>query len=579
MKSKFLKVTAATAAAAGLAAAAGSALQRKRIVPKNLVTRAGNAVKLTFPVDKKYDNGVALTPPMGWASWNTFGNRIDENLIYETAVAMKNAGLLEAGYQYVNIDDCWQSSIRDEQGRLQNDFGTFPGGIPALAEKVNALGLKLGIYSSNGKFTCEDLPASLGNEAIDADTFAEWGIEYFKYDFCHNVPIPSRAPCIEKIILNQQGSTEETTLYASQATLTGTARIVRENRLDSGEYIDGLSANAGTAEFCDVPAAQDGDYILTLCIRKRSHANKYVEILVNGSNKYTTILPPTWAVNAAGRHQLKIRLRQGMNTIRIANPVASRQDSTAMQYTEMGKQLKRAVREHAQKTGQAEKPIVYSICEWGMNLPWRWGRKAGNLWRTTPDIKAFWAAILAIYEVNVKLHKYASPGAWNDPDMLEVGNGELTQEENRTHFTLWCMMAAPLILGNDVRKFVTPEGGPNLLDKTLQIVTNKDMIAIDQDALGKQCRRLRTNGLADVLVKPLADGEFALCFFNKGGEERLFTQDLNEVACQSWVDTPCADSYELFDLWEKTTRQLSETLDVTVPAHGVKVYRVKAVME
>ena len=168
-------------ALAGVAAGAYAAVKKfaPNILPdkneaEDMAKNAINSVKLTFPTDEKYSNGTALTPPMGWSSWNTFRNRIDEKLILETAEAMKASGLADAGYQYVNLDDCWQSSMRDENGRLQGDFANFPSGIPALVKSINELGLKLGIYSSNGSLTCEDLPASLGNEAIDADTFAEW---------------------------------------------------------------------------------------------------------------------------------------------------------------------------------------------------------------------------------------------------------------------------------------------------------------------------------------------------------------------------------------------------------------------
>ncbi len=578
MKRKLLKASAVTAAAAGLTAA-GLALQKKKLAPASYAKQAANAVKLTFPTEQAYGNGMALTPPMGWSSWNTFRNRIDETLVYETALAMKQSGLLDAGYQYINIDDCWQSSLRDENGRLQGDFVTFPNGIPALVKKVNALGVKLGIYTSNGTLTCEDLPASLGNEAIDADTFAEWGVEYFKYDFCHNVPIPSRAPCVECITISKPGSSEEQIHYASEAVLSGEARIVRDEKLDSGEYIDGLSGHTGTAEFRNIHVSETGEYILTLCIRKKSNSNKYLELSVNDASCYKTTVPPSRAFSASGRHQLKITLEKGTNTIQLYNPVASRQDSAAMQYANMGKELMRATREYAEKTGQPEKKIVYSICEWGLNLPWRWGSAAGNLWRTTPDIKAFWASVLAIYEVNIKLYKHAKPGAWNDPDMLEVGNGELTDDENRAHFSLWCMMAAPLILGNDIRRFVTPEGKPDLYDRTLQIVTNRDMIAIDQDPLGVQCRRISTNGLFDVLVKPLAGGDFALCFFNKGGEAKETDYSLNDILCQAYIDTPYTDYYELYDLWDKTRQVTSEKVQSVVPGHGVKVFRVRALEE
>ncbi|MDR1806043.1 MAG: alpha-galactosidase [Clostridium sp.] len=557
------------------AAAIGIAIQKKRISPAAYAKQAANALKLTMDVSEPYGNGQALTPPMGWSSWNTLRTRIDEKVLYEVALAMKKAGLVEAGYTYLNIDDCWMSSSRGADGRLQADFVHFPNGIPALREKVNALGMKLGIYTSNGTLTCEDLPASLGYEAIDADTFAEWGVEYFKYDFCHNVPIPSRAPCVEKITVAPANGGAEIVRYASDAVLTGEAHFVEDFKLESGEYIAGLSSNAGAAEF-ELTVPQDGEYVLTICIRKRSNTVKYLEILVNGEDKYSTSLPKTLAFTAHGRHQVKIKLKGGSNTVKLYNPVGSRQDSAAMQYTNMGKELKRATAEYAAKTGKAEKPIVFSICEWGAHLPWRWGRHAGNLWRTTPDIKAFWASILGIYEVNVKLAKYAGPGGWNDPDMLEVGNGELSEEENRSHFTLWCMMAAPLILGNDVRKLLLRDGTPDYASKTLQIITNSEVIAIDQDPLGKQCHRIASNVLQDVLLKPLAGGEFAVCFFNKAGDTKTVTQSIAELIAQPDVETPFAAEYEAKDLWSGEVSTVTDVLAAEVPGHGVKLWRVKA---
>jgi len=155
------------------------------------------------PKFEDYENGAPLTPPMGWSSWNTFRNRINEKLILDTALAMKENGLIDAGYNYINLDDNWQSSMRDENGDLQGDLETFPRGIARLAKEVNALGLKLGAYTSNGALTCEDLPASLGRENADAYTLAKWGVEYFKYDFCHNIPISSYAPLVYGISVSK----------------------------------------------------------------------------------------------------------------------------------------------------------------------------------------------------------------------------------------------------------------------------------------------------------------------------------------------------------------------------------------
>ena len=176
----------------------------------------------------EYGNNAALTPPMGWSSWNTFRNNINEQLILDTADAMKKSGLLDAGYQYVNLDDCWHSSVRDKDGRLQGDLKLFSSGIKSLVQQLNEKGFKAGIYSSNGTLTCEDLPASLGNERIDAETFADWGIEYFKYDYCHHRLISSLAPNIDKIIISGDKLTEDIVLEAETGELYGTAKVITD---------------------------------------------------------------------------------------------------------------------------------------------------------------------------------------------------------------------------------------------------------------------------------------------------------------------------------------------------------------
>lgn len=536
---------------------------------------AVNAVKLNIDVESEYDNGAALTPPMGWSSWNLFRNKINEDLIYETAKAIKESGLADYGYKYVNIDDCWQSSMRDENGRLQSDFTSFPSGIRNLVEKVNDLGLKLGIYSSNGTLTCEDLPASLGYESIDAQTFAEWGVEYFKYDFCHNVPISSKAPKIEKITVSKQKILPEIEFSANEAVLYGEAKLTEDSSLESGKYIDGLSYNRGSCEFVDIEVPEDGEYILTFCIRKKNNNNKYLEICVNNKDIYRTVFPATKSWTPQGRHQIKIRLDKGYNSVKLYNPVASRQDSAAIQYSNMGAELKKATSAFAQKNNCKEKPIVFSICEWGRNFPWRWGGHAGNLWRTTPDIMPKWASVVGIYEFNVLLYKYAHPGAWNDPDMLEVGNGDLTYEENKSHFTLWCMMASPLILGNDIRKFIKSDGTVDSENEVYKILTNKELIAVDQDALGMQCRRIKTNGAEDILVKPLADDEFAVCFFNKANSATKMEHSIRDIVCRSFVSCGIADNYIIRDLWSGNEQTVNDKILADVPGHGVRVFRVR----
>ena len=576
---KFVTGAGIIAGGYALGRALGKAAKERRIeeLPTD-VKQVTQMAKVNIDLGDDYGNGAARTPPMGWSSWNTFKNHISESLILETAQAMANSGLRDAGYVHVNIDDCWQSASRDANGRLQSDFVTFPSGIAALARKVNALGLKLGIYSSNGTLTCEDLPASLGHEAEDARTFAEWGIEYFKYDFCHHKILPFRAPCIEKIAVGELGSGSETFYTAEDAILEGGAALVTDDKMETGQYIAGLSYAGGAIVFPQVIAEEDGPHALTLCIRKKSHSEKFAVVEVNGQFACDTIVPPTWAVNKEGRHQLLVSLRRGVNTIKIHNPIASRFDSSAYQYAKMGGQLTKATRDYAQAAGVPEKKITYSLCEWGFNLPWKWGRKAGNLWRTTIDIMPYWASIVAIYEINVLLWAHAGPGGWNDPDMLEVGNGALNFEENKAHFSLWCMMAAPLILGNDLRDFVKPDGTPDTGNTAWRVVTNREMIAIDQDPLGAQCRRIETNLLQDTLVKPLANGDVAVCFFNKASEMRPFSLRMSAVAAKDFVSLPFADRYEVTDLWSKITDTIGGELRCNVPPHGVKVFRVKAML-
>lgn len=191
------------------------------------------------------------------------------------------------------------------------------------------------------------------------------------------------------------------------------------------------------------------------------------------------------------------------------------------------------------------------------------------------DIKPTWASILSIYEFNVRLWKYATIGGWNDPDMLEVGNGNLTDDENRAHFSLWCMMAAPLILGNDLRDFLKEDGTADTENKTLKIITNKDAIAIDQDKRGLQCRRIQF-GMVDILAKPLANKELAICVFNKSNKATEQEIDIEDIIELGWIDLPKSLQYEVYDIWNNKTTITKEDFETTIPAHGVGLFRIKA---
>ena len=545
--------------------------KKKEICPKCEVKKALAKTQIHYVKDEMYNNGAALTPPMGWSSWNIFRHNINEKVILEIAQAVKNSGLADAGYVYVNLDDCWQSSLRDENGRMQGDFSTFPHGIKWLVEQINDLGLKVGIYSSNGTLTCEDLPASLYNERIDAETFAEWGIEYFKYDYCHHILIPTDAPYIDSISIIGNSLDNEIVYKAKDAFLKGDAKIVEEENGNS--YVKGLCSGLGTIEFNNIEVPEDGEYVFTLIMRKNTCKGQFCVVTVNETDKYDFLIAEQKAFSREGRRQIRIRLKAGINKISITNPVASPMDSAAMQYENMGKELARATKKYAEENNCPEKKILYSICEWGWNQPWKWGGKAGNIWRTTPDIQPNWTSVLGIYEFNVRLDKYARPGAFNDPDMLEVGNGKLTYEENKSHFTLWSMMAAPLILGNDIREFIKPDGTVDTDNKVLQILTNKDVIAVNQDKLGIQCKRIKA-GLKDVLVKPLENNEVAVCFFNKTNKKAEMTCSFKDIKNVISVTLPDNSNYICRELWDKTEMIVSDTINTIVEPHGVKVYRI-----
>lgn len=538
-------------------------MKRNGMCPICFVKRFFNVpskVSEVYPADF-YCNGAALTPPMGWSSWNTFRNRIDENLIYDTAVAMKEKGLVDVGYHFVNIDDNWVDNARDDEGRIQADKLTFPNGIPALVEKVNALGISLGVYSSNGTATCEDLTASLYHEWTDAYTFAKWGVEYFKYDFCHNIPLSEYAPLVYAVTISKNGIGR--TYDCKEAELSGLARYMKKKGFD-GKYVSGLDRREGAMTFDNIEVEEDGVYNVTVHIVKHGQYEKCLMLEANGIEREVLIFPSQKRFNMTAKFTVSMRLKKGKNTLKLFNPIGTRADSAMLQYVNMGRQLKKATEKVARDAGKPEKPITFSICEWGFNQPYKWGRYAGNLWRTTPDIRPIWPWIKILYNHTVKLYKYAGVGGWNDPDMLEVGNGKLTFEQNRSHFALWCMMCAPLILGNDLR---------NISDDVLKIVKNPDLIAINQDALGVPAKRV-IKGTVDVLIKPLADGSVAVCAFNKGGKKK-YNLNLKKVLSDEYARCKKTENFVATNLWDKSETTTNGVLSVSVNKHDSAVFIVR----
>jgi alpha-galactosidase len=383
---------------------------------------------------QKFKN-LALTPPMGWNSWNAFACDINEDLIKKTADEMVASGMKDAGSMYIVIDDCWQLDHRDSLGFIIPDLERFPSGIKSIADYIHSKGLKFGIHSCAGSRSCADYPGSRGHEYQDAITYASWGVDYLKYDWC-----------------NTEG--------------------------------------------------------------------------LNAEGAYTTMRD---ALYSAGR------------------------------------------------------PVVFSLCEWGNNKPWEWGAKVGHLWRTTGDIincfdcvvdHGTWKSwgVLPIIDKQDELRKYAGPDHWNDPDMLEVGNG-LTLGEDRAHFSMWCMLAAPLIAGNDIR---------NMSEEIESVLTNRDVIAVDQDSLGVQGFKFISNGEIEVWFKPLVNGDWAMCVLNRSSSTQKFSFDWSREYISDDLSKRKTDfneiTYNLKNLWTGkdagTTQQL---LNSEIPSHDVLMLRLSPV--
>ena len=364
------------------------------------------------------DNGLARTPPMGWNSWNRFKGQITDADVRGMADAMVSTGMAKAGYRYINIDDTWEGQSRDANGNITTNR-KFPD-MKALADYVHSKGLKLGIYSSPGPQTCAGYEGSYGHEEQDAKTYAAWGIDYLKYDWC-----------------------EARNIY--------------------------------------------------------------------------------------------------------------KDDEEQAVYQKMGDALR--------KSGRA---IVFSLCQYGHDDVWKWGSKVGgNLWRTTGDISDRWASLNLIgfgtqnNVTQLEIAQYAKPGHFNDPDMLEIGNGGMTADEYRLHMSVWSLLAAPLLAGNDLR---------TMTDETKSILMNDEVIAVDQDKAVNPVRAVTP----DVWARTLADGSMAVGLINRG--------DAPASVTVTWKSLGIAGKkMQARDLWvHKAVAVSPDGYTATVPTHGIVMLKVSA---
>lgn len=361
------------------------------------------------------DNGLVRTPQMGWNSWNKFAGRVDDAVVRAAADAMVSSGMKAAGYTYINIDDTWQGG-RDKLGNIQSNR-KFPN-MKALADYVHSKGLKIGTYSSPGPKTCAGYTGSYGHEEQDARTYAAWGFDYLKYDWC-----------------------------------------------------------------------------------------------------------------SAGQ----IYKNEDMQPV----------------YQKMGDAL--------QKCGR---PIVFSLCQYGLDDVWTWGAKVGgNSWRTTGDIRDEWSSMAGIAKKQFAIASYVRPGHWNDPDMLEIGNGGMTTTEYQTHMSLWCLLRAPLLAGNDLHA---------MSDDTKAILTNREVLAISQDRAAKAPKVISQAAEISVVARPLADGSVAFAFLNWGDQP-------TEVSVE-WESAGLSGKrLHASDLWKHQTVRVpaGREFGTKVPAHGTVLLRVR----
>jgi alpha-galactosidase len=360
---------------------------------------------------------LASVPPMGWNSWNHFAAAVSDAVIRAQADAMVSSGMRAAGYSYVNIDDTWEGE-RDSQGVIHPN-AKFPD-MKALAAYVHGKGLKLGIYSSPGPKTCAGYEGSYAHEEQDAKTYADWGIDYLKYDLCGLRALMAKAP------------------------------------------------------------------------------------------------------SRAAADQMMLEAYRRMHAALL-------------------------------KTGR---PIVYSLCQYGRDDVWKWGASVGgNLWRTTEDISDSYLSMAGIGFGQIDIGRYAGPGHWNDPDMLEVGNGGMNEEEYRTHMSLWVLLAAPLLAGNDLT---------TMSAETKALLTNREVIAIDQDRRGIQGERVWVKDALEVWLKPLVDGANAVGIFNRSD------QTADAEAQVPLAELGVRERVRGRDVWKhQDLGVLPETLRVRIPAHGV----------
>ncbi|MCR5119957.1 MAG: glycoside hydrolase family 27 protein [Lachnospiraceae bacterium] len=550
-------------------------------------------------------------PAMGWNSWNAFGSGNTEELTKAMADKLCELGLKDLGYEYVVLDDGCYKSERVE-GKLSNEEEKFPSGFRALADYIHSKGLKFGMYNDIGTNLCAGAAVgTCGHEKEDARTYLDWGIDFIKVDNCYylwdNATFSDAenarytyAPHIKSIELegavNQTLTADEGELYGrimdheyNVATNIGTFDGTGPQHSPVGRMSGELrfSVLADEAGECEIKLLYDSG--------KEEGKGEWLQLAVGSEIFYDDLLPVSEGFVLS--QPISLRLKKGENLIRIMNH--RRQENTLCSYAA----LKEAFYEL-----DPDNDIVLSICEWGKTQPQNWGYKVGDSWRILNDISFqvgadgnpghgawnsdYTTGVTAQYNKAVIMDEFAGlEKGWNDPDMLMVGMDGLDTQMCRTHFTMWCMMNSPLMLGLDLRRVEKN-------DELYKIIANEEMIALNQDPLGIQAKRvyssladepdkeyIRENERLDILAKPLADGSLAVSFFNLGekdlkketeiGLEDIFDVLKNKAELNELRE---CDKICIKDLWsgEEKICKADRISSGLIPAHGNLTVRISA---
>ena len=550
-------------------------------------------------------------PAMGWNSWNPFGSDNTEELTKAMADAIVGLDLDDIGYEYIVLDDGCYKSTRDSDGKLSNNTTKFPGGFKALGDYIHNKGLKFGMYNDIGTNLCAgDAVGTAGYEDVDTRSYKEWGVDFLKVDNCYylwdnatfskgeNVQYVF-TPRIREVTVSSSDGFKITLNAVADGILTGCGAVKNSDE-DYVNYIgtkDGT--NVGVSPVGDlwselqftVNAPADGEYSLVVNYASGAEngTGRWLQVAVGEAESetryYDDFLTATDSTSSfIDSNTIKINLNAGENIIRLMNH--RRQENTLQSYAAFLDGLNQYDPNH---------DTVLSICEWGKTQPQHWGYKIGNSWRILNDItffvgengRATWeangtASIVSQYNKAVVMDEFAGlDRGWNDPDMLVIGMRGITNIMSRSHMTMWCMLNSPLMLGLDLRK--VQKG-----DDIWNIIANQDVIALNQDALGVQAKRIyssilnsapdttytENNNRVDILAKPLANGDVALSFFNLSQCEDSNTYSVSVDDIVSFIGSKMTNSeefknaagYAVKDLW---TKEISHNADGVFTVNGL----------